>query len=98
MNLFYGSADEGIQISRMRAWCNLRGFAVVGVVCCLAVVISWWLLPDGGEILAVGVLVSVLIALVVSPVPQPGLRAELPADLETPFLLARDEHAFDRYC
>jgi hypothetical protein len=71
--------------------------AVVGVVCCLAVVISWWLLPGGGEVLAVGVLVSVLIALVVSPVPQPGLRAELPTDLETPFLLARDEHAFERY-
>ena len=71
--------------------------AVVGVVCCLVVVISWWLLPAGGEVLAVGVLVSVLIALVVSPVPQPGLRAELPTDLETPFLLARDEHAFERY-
>ncbi|MBL8820747.1 MAG: hypothetical protein JNL58_32295, partial [Planctomyces sp.] len=39
--------------------------AVVGVVCCSAVVISWWLLPGGGEVLAVGVLVSVLIAMMV---------------------------------
>lgn len=71
------SGDEGF-VAHSDGLVQLSWFpAVVGVVCCLAVVISWWLLPGGGEVLAVGVLVSVLIALVVSPVPQPGLRAEL---------------------
>ncbi len=51
----------------------------------------------GGEVLAVGVLVSVWIALLVSPVPQPALRAELPKDLELPYLLARDEEPFELY-
>ena len=97
MNLFYGRQMKESQSSNESLLQSPLFPAVVGIVCFASVVVSWWMFPAGGEVLGLGILVSILIALFVSPVPQPSLRTELPPDLETPFLLARDEHAFERY-
>ncbi len=82
------TADE-LQQFRMPA-------TVAGAACCV-VFLAWGLLPLGGLVVVVGLMVSVLAGIVVGSKSPAKTRTEMPLELEIPFLLASDEAVFLRY-
>jgi len=72
-------------------------FAVTGACSC-AVLLAGAVLPLGGLVVIVGLLVSVLLGLVMTEAEAPSeRRTAFPLELELPFLLASDEAMFIRY-
>lgn len=73
-----------------------NSLAAVGLGCS-ALLVGWLILPLDGLLVVVGLLVSALMGLVLLPTRHVTPRIELPAELDLPYQLARDEAIFSRY-
>jgi len=76
---------------------HVRRAAAMVAVSCVALFIAWQMLPLDGLLVVVGLLVSAALGLLLLLVPPAVPRIELPAELDLPYQLARDDAIFVRY-